>query len=86
MGRLRNIKPRESRAKREILESMHCPCLPVLMKGKAKNHPSTDLKDHHQISIVKHLAVTIAMISIPMGYWREVGERTLDQIQVFALD
>lgn len=56
------------------------------MKGKAKNHPSTDLKDHHQISIVKHLAVTIAMISIPMGYWREVGERTLDQTQVFALD
>lgn len=65
------MKPRESRAKHEILESVQCPCLPVLMKGKTENHPGTDLKDHHQISIVKYLAVAIAMISIPMGYWRE---------------
>jgi len=37
------------------------------MKGKAENHPGIDLKDHHHISIVKYLAVAIAMISIPMG-------------------
>lgn len=49
------------------------------MKGKTENHPGTDLKDHHQISIVKYLAGAIAMISIPVGYWREVGERTLDR-------
>lgn len=55
------------------------------MKGKTENHPGTDLKDHHQISIVKYLAVAIAMISIPMGYWREVGGRTLDQLQILAL-
>lgn len=54
-------------------------------EGKTENHPGTDVKDHHQISIVKYLAVAIAMISIPMGYWREVGEGTLDQLQVLAL-
>lgn len=54
------------------------------MKGKTENHPGTDLKDHHQISIVKYLAVAIAMISVPMGYWSEKGERTLDQLQVLA--
>lgn len=54
-------------------------------EGKTENHPGTDLKDYHQISIVKYLAVAIAMILIPMGYWREVGERTLDQLQVLVL-
>lgn len=55
------------------------------MKGKTENHPGTDLKDHHQISIVKYLAVAIAMISVPVGYWRKVEDRALDQLQVLAL-
>lgn len=54
-------------------------------EGKTENRPGTGLKDHHHIFLVKQFVVAIAVISIPVGYWREVGERTLGQLPVLVL-